>query len=333
MLKIQLVSAFLILGLGTLAYIFFSKESDVSAASKQVVCGGSVTKQDPKAPKIIKSKDLDFFDADFCISKRYGTFGYDFYHFIVSFNDEGKLILLEKNTNTSCEADTSIFRKIQQVIDECNLVEHNGYYHHTAGLPPEYDTSSLTAKYASGEKLHFCYDVGPDSRYALELLNIFFDEYEKKDVTALLPPPDSKVVKQFKFRFAEDDNVVECAQIVVHDEETDKEFLNVYIQIWNRKENREVEEKFGLATEDFFKGLQQLVKSEKLFRFDNLNAGLSDESSKTPCFYEFYIDYKYGNRLSGFSRKKEDFDKFKVVLDKFVEYVRQTATSDEYVLK
>jgi len=151
--------------------------------------GGVTDHTNPLAPKTIVSKDISEFYATFCLAGEWSP-GRDtiFYTFEVKPDAAGVLTASESAAGVSAPADDALLTAVQQVIDAHGLAALNGEYRTTAGLPPEYWPCTLTARYASGEKLTFTHDNDPRAEWAKELYLAFADWFAAQGIDALQPP-------------------------------------------------------------------------------------------------------------------------------------------------
>ena len=159
---------------------------------EEVLCGGVTDKTDPRAPKTIKSKDIVSFRVNLVFTgDRLDTEEYlGEFIFDVSKDGDGVLTASEKNAGISRPADKELLDKVQEVIDSAKLAEMNGIYRVTAGLPPIFKEQTLTAKYASGEKLTFTRNNDPDDEWAEDLYGVFAGWFASKGEKALKPLPE-----------------------------------------------------------------------------------------------------------------------------------------------
>ena len=153
------------------------------------VTGGVTDKTDRKAPKVIESKDISDYYAAFLLSGEWSQGNKNvFYTFAVKPDDSGVLTATESVTGTSAPADKELLDALQAIIDECKLAEWNGEYRITAGLPPEYQPSTLTVNYASGEKLTFTLNNEPSWEWSRATYLAFANWFAARGIDALTPP-------------------------------------------------------------------------------------------------------------------------------------------------
>lgn len=139
-------------------------------AQEEIVCGGTIDETDYDAPKVIESKEIVRFSAYFCLVGDYALNGNSsLYNFEITNNGEGGLTATETLTGTVAPADAALIGELQSIIDRYSLVENNGVYRYTAGIAPEYQKCSLSAKYASGEELNFTMPNEPEAAWAQEI--------------------------------------------------------------------------------------------------------------------------------------------------------------------
>lgn len=143
---------------------------------EEPIDGGTVDNSDPEAPKEIRSTMIREFSTEFCVNDAWsGDLSWYSYELKV---EDGKLILSENKTyKLSTEADGTLRRDIQKLIEKYELVQRNGSHSVTSGLPWEYAPCTLQALYDGGELLTFTEDNDPDAEWAIELKGLFDDVF------------------------------------------------------------------------------------------------------------------------------------------------------------
>ena len=173
--------------------ILLSALAAIGCGKKPVIeeplCGGVTDKTDPKAPKVIESKEITDYYAHFLLQGEWSEGHKDeFYTFSIKKDDAGNLTVSENTTGVSAPADSGLLTGLQEIIDTYKLASDNGEYRTTAGLPPEFWPCTLTVNYASGEKLTFTHDNNPDAAWAGETYLLFADWFAGKGEKALCLP-------------------------------------------------------------------------------------------------------------------------------------------------
>lgn len=154
-------------------------------------CGGKIVKTDPKAPKSIKSDDITFFETEFFRNEddTYRNSGY--YRFMLNKDENGSYTISgDKKEALKCETDREFATKLGKLIRDYGLIEQNGKYEVTSGLPPECGPFVLRAEYSSGERLWFTCDGDPDDKFTGAVLDLFAKEFGKHGIEEYLPPKE-----------------------------------------------------------------------------------------------------------------------------------------------
>lgn len=149
------------------------------------LCGGVTDKTDLNAPKVIESTDIESYFSCFYLHKYGDPVKCEQLRFSVNKNEDGVLTAKEELTGSVAEADEELLNSLQKIIEKNKLVEKNGIYRTTAGLPPEFDPVTVTVNYKSGESLTFTENNDPTSVWADEITAVFTDWFEKKGVNNL----------------------------------------------------------------------------------------------------------------------------------------------------
>lgn len=139
------------------------------------------------APKIIDSKNIVSFKTLFF---KFGIDGsYDSgraYRFEATRKEDGTPVLAEVGQlGIQCEAGDDFFDEIYKVLCDYSLFELNGQDCYTSGLPPEYQPTSLTAVFDSGEKLYFNVNGAPDDDWSDVLAELFAETFAAAGDTSL----------------------------------------------------------------------------------------------------------------------------------------------------
>lgn len=262
----MLLSALALLGLGGCERVI----------EPEPVCGGVTDKTDAKAPKTIKSREISDFYAKFCLMGEWAS-GHetDFFTFSVKPDESGALTAREELTGAAAPADRALLDALQGVIDKWKLSEQNGEYRTTAGLPSEFRPCTLTVRYASGETLTFTHDNDPEAAWAKDMYLTLADWFAFQGVDALLPPQTVT-------------GTVENVSLTYHDPESDT-FYDYGAWSDPDEQGRRVifrfrgEEQTELALDDaeaFFAGVERIMKSCDLRRYDHRSALYGYEQTK-----------------------------------------------------
>lgn len=299
--------------------------------------GGKTDSSDSKAPKIINSDELISFSSHFFL---YGEIGREFdsaYDFKVERNSEGKLILSDDCHRISCETDESFFTKVNEIIKKNNLVTLNGVSRYTNGLPCEFQPCYFNAEYATGEKLSFCEDNNPNGVWGYELLKLSRKEFGKAGITELDLPEAAKKVTRFMMSYTKGSEMHSFDEVEYPLEGVNKSFeqlategykdgefeTKVEYNVWNRTTNERKPTCKATIKDDFYEGLGEILEEIDLKKFASPSgAPRQFDYRNTPSFYEFYVEFEYGNVLNGFSDTAEMCDAFAAIADKLAEYIK-----------
>lgn len=255
--------------------------------------GGVTEKTDFDAPKTIESDDLVFFETEFY---RFSDYVYDAdrrYRFKMTKNENGSYTISEcEDAVIECETDEEFASKLQQIIRDFGLIEYNGVNRQTAGLAPEYGPYWVDASYASDEKLYFYMNGDPDARWTWEVLDLFANEFGRNGITDLLPHKEESAITRFSLYYSNGDTTYMFEEIPE-----------------------------SVTEEEYYESIKAIVDDSNLIYFQNgeLIPG-NFNSANTPDFYEFYIEYENGNRMSGFSDDPVQCEKFKAIAEKFADW-------------
>lgn len=305
-----------------------------------VQCGGVVDNSDKNAPKKIDSKDITSFESYFFLYGQLDSSGDRQYYFSISENDNGKLVLKDRRADdsTSVEVDKSIFETIQEIIDNNELVKLNGIDKHTSGLPAEYQPCYLKATYASGESLYFSQNNNPNAKWAKEVRDYLAQVFhEHGNDTYMLPESASKVVR-FELTYTDGDKKYKFNELQVPNEGIKKSFEELVesgyadgeyhtvidSEVFSRTNSDERERKKGMPSDEYYKGLQKIIKEVNIDQFANGSSFPTNFDYKnTQEYFQFYIEYEYGNTIMGFSDDLLTNEKAKPCFAKFNKYIQE----------
>ncbi|MBQ0028605.1 MAG: hypothetical protein KBS96_08375 [Lachnospiraceae bacterium] len=338
MKKVTVKLIILLLCIGCMA-IVVGCSGKKGTGSQEFVTGGVTDTSDYDAPKVIESEELIYFRTEFY---RYSDYVYNAdrrYKFCMSKNDDGSYTISEgDNEELKCETNAEFAVKLQQIIKDNNLVEWNGTHKQTAGLAPEYRPYWVEALYASDEKLSFFMNGDPMAEWTWQVLDLFANEFGTHGITDLLPVKEEAEITRFNIEYAYGDIRYYYGEKMVPVTEEEKnrtvedritnganedDCINkVYADIWDRTGKTEVEDdRQADVTEEYYAEIKKIVDEENLIYFQNgeIIPGNFDYEN-TPEFYEFYIEYENGNRMSGFSDDPVQCEKFKAAAERFAKF-------------
>ncbi len=131
------------------------------------MCGGTDATQDTRAPKVIESRDLIFFDVstrlDGYSRRREGDKeALDYISAFAASAGDGTFLYLAKEEDARrgpvvsswALIEDNVLPALADLVAECDLAKNNGFHSTTHGLPENFG-GSVYVKYASGEKISF----------------------------------------------------------------------------------------------------------------------------------------------------------------------------------
>ena len=204
---------------------------------EDIMCGGTTRRYDKNAPKVIESKDMNYFDVSSALGHEMIKDTY--VRYISAFAEKtevGTFVFFEKEYLKNYEGvnekkwaliKDDVFPTLVDLVNTCNLAQNNGEYHHTHGLPENFG-GIISIKYDSGEKIYVDDNQSPlfDSNVAERIIDCFekilmmkkqtypdlsklksihFEEKDEKDgsfkdvVLTILPSGDGINKKKQKF--------------------------------------------------------------------------------------------------------------------------------------
>lgn len=320
------------------AALLLGCKREVNTEPDGPITGGKVDRTDYNAPKEIKSDELTYFNSSFY---RQADFVYDEergYRFIMTKSEDGKYAITEEGLDLKCETDADFASKLQQLIRDQGLIAFNGVDKYTSGISPVYGPYELYAEYASGEKLRFVMNDDPSAEWTWQIVDLFAKEFGAHGVDELMPSPEDSIMTRFSLEYTFGDikyyfdEIMEPLSDVNTSRSIEDIATNGFIEedtvkmIWefknDRTEKTDLYEEIKVpVTEEYYEGLQKIVEEENLLSF---NTGYSFpggfDYDNTPQYYQFYIEYESGKRMSGFSDDPEECTAFKSVAEKFRAY-------------
>ena len=164
------------IGIGILLFLLAALLLCTACKSEPTV--GEVTDNtDPAAPKEIASREITEFYAHFYHRECENAEGGHTFTFSVTADEDGTLIAKEALTGLSVPAEEAFLLALQKIIEAHDLVQKNGIYKVTAGLPPEYQPCELTVRYASGEVLTFTEKNDPAAEWSKAVHAAFAERF------------------------------------------------------------------------------------------------------------------------------------------------------------
>ena len=262
-LFIRIISAALIVALGVPLF------SACSLFEPEPVCGGTTDRTDPKAPKVIKSKDIKEFYASFYLAGEWmrGVDGAEF-TFEVKQDGDG-YIASETENGISYPADKEFLSSLQTVIDEEKLAGNNGVWRVTAGLPPEYQKCTLSVAYESGEKLSFTKNNDPYAEWAQKIYMAFSEYFSGKGNDALTPPMTEGKVSYAYISRTEDGVNTYYTPITVGEEDAIDGETEVFAKFVSDAASwKNISKEYVKIPEDFADRVGEIISKHDIRTFD-----------------------------------------------------------------
>lgn len=305
------------------------------------ICGGNIDNSNNSAPKKIRSKELTHFYNRFFLYARQSYEQDSGYSFEAVKNEDGTVSIEEKQgEGVSCVTDGQILDDLQKIIEKYGLAKMNGTDKHTAGLPYEFQPSYFSAEYESGETLYFSINNDPESAYEREIRDLFANAFAAQGEDCFMPPAEALELTRFDLEFTNGDIQYRYGELLMPLEGVDKSFEEVAEYGYEDGEYYTVIEKqqwdrttktlpftiYREATPEYYEGLKEVLKDAQIENYANDKSFPTDfDYSGTPQYYEFYIEYAYGNNLYGFSDGKEEYGAFTPAAKAIAAYI------DEYI--
>ena len=301
----------------------------ISEPVSEPIEGGTVTdKTDPNAPKEIKSKDISDFYATFFLEGEWSP-GREYmqYTFEVKPDADGKLTASETGIGINAPATPDFMASLQDVIDKYSLVQNNGVYNVTAGLPPEYQLCELTVSYASGEKLTFTTNNNPDAEWIKDTYLLFADHFAANGDDSMLPPDETKPVSRIIIRFKDDGKYIEYRGINVQEEDAiDGERYLLGKDISDLETNETIESKYILFPEDYFDRITEILSRHDIRTFDNYSVlygrgrNVVEPENEWTAALQLHFEFEDGSRLNTDTDEPEDVELLRPLLDDLFAY-------------
>ena len=297
--------------------------------------GGTTTYVDADAPKVIQSKDIRAFFANFFLYNRWRGDEEKFFEFEIRLDDNGTLTATEANSGASLPADKELLDALQGVIDKYGLVSRNGLYSVTAGLPPEFQESTLRVAYESGESLAFTVNNEPEAKWAEEVYDVFAAWFSAHGDDTLQPTRETSQVTRFDLESVDGPIYLRYGGINVQPEDAIEG--QTYLLEWDVYDDdakQTITREFILFPEDYYERITEiLAKYDVVLKYDQSwfehsdgYFGMSDESlhdgeeDREDRKIELYAEFESGNRFSIETRKESEIEGLQPMLDELYEY-------------
>lgn len=309
--------------------------------NSDVTCGGTTDTTDYDAPKEIKSNTLVSLSVGFYHEDKYDRGKGRYYTFYLEPDESGKLYLREDysaDTQDKFEVDQSVLDGVQAIIKKYDLAKTNGIHKVTAGLPPEFDTCYLEAKYDSGEYISFSENSNPSGDWTGELVDYFAEVMADKGDDKYVTPKITGVITRFCFEYKEDNLYYSYDSIEVPKEGVNKSVEDIatngydeseavkmlYRDIYDENTESMVEYNYAEETPEFYKGILDIISEMEIRDFENYNSISEIVQDGTPsAYYDFYIEFEDGSKLTGASEEPEEVEAFKPMAKRLLDFLNE----------
>ena len=292
--------------------------------------GGTTTHIDANAPKVIESKDITAFSLNCYLSNRWRGDEERFFLFKIT-DENGVLIASEERSGVSRPADAALLTALQEIIDQYDLVKNNGIYKVTAGLPPEFQESTLYAGYASGEALTFTTNNEPAAEWAEDIYDLFADWFAANGDESLRPAKEESLVTRLDLRIREGAVWTEFGGINVQPEDAiDGQTYLLFHEVYDEQAQETVAWDFRLFPEGYYEGLTAILADHDVVRtyefsyydresgnYGNHDEGYYGFGTKTTAdgeedsedlYVDLYVEYESGKRMTIETKKASEIE-------------------------
>ena len=307
----------------------------VSILDPEPIDGGTTVHTDANAPKVIQSKDIRAFFANFYLYHRWRGDEERFFEFEIKLNDEGTLTATERNSGASLPADADLLTALQEVIDKYNLAAKNGIYEVTAGLPPEFQESTLRVSYESGESLTFTQNNNPEAKWAEAVYDVFAAWFSAHGDDILQPDRETSLLNRLDIRSVEGSIYLDYCGINVNEKDAiDGETYLLMWSVWDDEAQQLLAKEFILFPEDYYERVTEILAKYDLYlkyeqswpSHDDGYYGMGDESlhegeeDREDRRLDLYGEFESGNRFSIETKKESEIEGLQPMLDELYEY-------------
>ncbi|MBR5641871.1 MAG: hypothetical protein IKW92_07050 [Firmicutes bacterium] len=305
--------------------------------------GGTTTHIDANAPKAIESKDITAFSLNCYLSNRWRGDEERFFRFKIE-EENGVLTASEERSGISRPADAALLTALQEIIDKYELVKNNGIYKVTAGLPPEFQESTLFAGYASGETLTFTRNNEPAAEWAEDIYDLFADWFAANGDETLRPAKEETLVTRLDLRIREGAVWTEFGGINVQEEDAiDGQTYLLFHEVYDEQAQSMIERQFRLFPEDYYESLTAILADHDAVRtyefsyydresgnYGNHDEGYYGFGSKTTAdgeedsedlYVDLYVEYESGRRMTIETRKASEIEGLQPLLQGLQAYL------------
>ena len=306
------------------------------APEPEPIDGGTTIHTDANAPKVIESKDIRAFYANFYLQNRWRGDRESFFEFEIRLDDKGTLTAAEKVSGASLPADKELLDALQAVIDEYDLASLNGIYEVTAGLPPEFQERYLQVSYESGESLTYTANNEPEAKWAEAFYDVFAAWFSAHGDDTLQPARESSLVTRFDLDSVENAIYLRYGGInVPEDMAIEGETYLLEWSVWDDTAKETLNEEFILFPEDYYEKITEiLAKYDVCLKYDQSYFDHSDgyygmgtkgpddgEEDLEGRRLELYVEFESGRRMSIETKKASEIEGLGPMLSELYEYL------------
>ena len=306
------------------------------------VDGEGTNRTDYNAPKEIQSKDITAFSTSFFQANRWTSTENHTFEFRVSPDETGAVTALEENSGVRVPADETLLRSVQEIIDKYDLVKKNGVYEVNYSLSPEYQKCTLTADYASGEKLSFTDLNDPYAQWSEEIYDVFSQWFLQQGNESLLPEKETSPVSRISFSYEQDSIEYDYSVVQVSEENAvDGDIYPLMLTVYDRKEEKSVSVDYRKVPEDFYERITEILfKYDPVTKYDfssyshkNNNYGNHEDGyfgwGSSPTEEEpdeegegvsLYLEYEDGKHINIETRKHSELEGMKPMIGELADY-------------
>lgn len=269
------------------------------------ISGGKVNNDDPFAPKVFHSREIESVFAKFyLIDEAYDDYT-GFFRLDGKRDQDRVSVSVDAFYQIQESLPLSFLQEVQGIIEEYSLAQYNGQDHYTSGLPDPYQPCFFETVYADGEVLSFRYDNDPNSEWGWalrDLLKSYLLDLGHKEVDY---PDEFYTISSASFRFDMDG-------VDYHFYDEDQKLIRSSL------DDIEIS-----LPEDFFTELERAVKELDLDRFQG-----EDEMPNVveEGYYEIWIQYENGRQLFG---RSADISQFQLIRKELFEFLNSYFEGNE----
>lgn len=284
-------------------------KNDNENENEEPICGGVTNKTNYDAPKVINSDKLVSFSVGFYHEDKYDKSEGRYYTFVLEPDTSGKIILKDSYVGEGFEVPESVFDGVSKIIKKYDLAKANGVNKITAGLPPEYEECDFTAVYDSGESISFAENSDPSSDWGRELIDYFAVIFAEHGDDQYLTPMISGVITCFNLEIQKDN--------ILYIYSTDGE-NQIYKSIYDVEKEEMLDEVCVDSNQEYYDGILEIVRDMEIRDFENYE---SSSDFDPGAYYDFFIEYDSGDRMSGASCDPETIDRFMPLGTELMNYI------------